>query len=124
MNEKQPVHVPWVIPISLASVAAAAKSQTSPSTSVGPYNFVFTRLAIATANSGGVFTITIKDESLTEQFMVSGVRSDVLVPADSKMVDLPRPWRFNAHSSIYVEATNNGGSTDSLYLALHGYLEK
>lgn len=123
MNAKQPVHVPWIIPISLASVASGAKDQTQ-GISVGPFNFIFTRLAIATENSGGVFTITIKDEAQSEQFMVSGVRSDILVPADSKMVDLPRAWRFNAHSSIYLEATNNGGSTDSLYLALHGYLEK
>ena len=118
------IAVPYVIPVTFAAVAAGVMSNTTPAINVGPYNFVWTRLAIQTANSGGVFSVMIKDVADSKNFMESAVRSNLLVPNDNKMVDIPRPGRFNAFSSIYVEATNNGGSQDSLYIALHGYLEQ
>lgn len=122
-EERFVLALPWVIPISLENVAAGALSTTVPSENVGPYNFVWTRLAIQTEETGGIFSVMIKDESESKNFMLNATRSNLLVPDDSHMVDLARPWVFKALSTIYVEATNEGAVQDSLYLALHGYLE-
>lgn len=113
--------VVWAIPITSASTAAGAQWSLSPSQAVGPFNFVWTRIAIQVTN---VWSILIKDEGASEQFMYAAVRSNLLVPDDAKMVDLVRPWTFKAHSAIGVTATNNGAAADILYMALHGYLEK
>lgn len=116
--------VPWVFPITSSAVAAATEWTLSPSQAVGPFNFVWQRISIQTSVSGGIWSIMIKDAGASEQFMYAATRSNLLVPDDSHMVDLVRPWVFKAHTAIEVIATNNGGAEDILYLALHGYLEK
>ena len=116
--------VAWVIPITSPSTAAATAWTLAPSQAVGPFNFVWTRISIQTSVADAVWTILIKDEGASEQFMYAAVRSNLLIPDDSHMVDLVRPWVFKAHSAIGVTATNTGAVADILYLALHGYLEK
>ncbi len=116
--------VPWTIDLTFSAVAAGATGYISPSTNVGPYNFVWTRLSLETANATGVFTLMLKDEADSKNFMLNAVRTSLLVPRDGYMVDLPRPWVFKAHTTIYAEATNQGGAVDTLYIALHGYLEQ
>lgn len=116
--------LPWVIPITSDATAAAATWTTTPSVAIGPYNFVWTRLAIQTKETNGIWNIMIKDEADSKNFMLSTVRSNLLVPADTHMVDLPRSWVFKGHTTIYVEATNVGSGEDILYMAFHGYLEQ
>ena len=116
--------VPWAFPITSASTAAATQWTLSPAQAVGPFNFVWTRISIQTLTSGGIWSILMKDKGASEQFMYAAIRSNLLVPDDSHMVDLVRPWVFKAHSAIGVVATNNGAGADILYIVLHGYLEK
>ena len=116
--------LPWVIPITSDATEADGTWTTTPSVSIGPYNFVWTRLAIQTTISGGIWSIMIKDEADSKNFMISAIRSNLLVPLDARMVDLPRSWVFKGHSTIYVEATNVGSEEDTLYMAFHGYLEQ
>lgn len=116
--------VPWTFPITSDATAVDVEWTLSPAQAVGPFNFVWQRISIQTLVSGGIWSIMIKDVGASEQFMYAAVRSHLLVPDDSHMVDLVRPWVFKAHSAIEIIATNNGDAEDTLYLALHGYLEK
>ena len=123
MEERQVSAVPWVIPITSASTLSGATWMLTPSQSIGPFNFVWTRLSIQTSVADAIWSIMIKDEASAENFMYAVVRSNLLVPDDSHMVDIVRPYVFKAFSTIYVEATNQ--SADGiLYMAFHGYLEK
>lgn len=116
--------VPWTFPITSDATAAGIEWTSAPSQAVGPFNFVWQRISIQTSVDGGIWSIIIRDAGASEQFMYAAIRSNLLVPDDSHMVDLVRPWVFKAHSAIEVIATNNGLAEDTLYLALHGYLEK
>lgn len=123
MEERQVLAVPWVIPITSATTANGVTWTLQPSQSVGPFNFVWTRLSIQTSVADAIWSIMIKDEAASENFMLAITRSNLLIPDDSHMVDIVRPWVFKAFSTIYVEATNQSAE-GILYLAFHGYLEK
>lgn len=123
MEERQVLAVPWVIPITSATTALDATWTLQPSQSVGPFNFVWTRLSIQTSVAAAIWSILIKDEAASENFMYTTTRTNLLVPDDSHMVDIVRPWVFKAFSTIYVEGTNRSAE-GILYIAFHGYLEK
>ncbi|MHC4397552.1 MAG: hypothetical protein ACYS1A_18065, partial [Planctomycetota bacterium] len=75
-EERAVLAVPWIIPITLTDIADGALGTTIPSTNVGPYNFVWTRIALNVSVANGVFTMLIKDEADSKNFMSAATRSD------------------------------------------------
>jgi len=124
VEQRMVLAIPWIIPITLADVADGALGTTVPSTPIGPYNFVWTRIALKVSVANGVFVVMLRDEADSKNFMSVAMRTDLIVPADSLMVDIPRPWVFKAHTTIYLEGTNGSGQQATLWVALHGYLEQ
>ena len=122
--------VPYSIGQTFTSVANNSSSATSPAVQIGPYNFVCTEIAIDMVSDSGYTTdvsAQIRDEGKSQYFTKDNIHLNAVRDNDTHKWILPVPWRFDAHSSIYIQVTNNdtgGVNVATIRLIFIGYLEQ
>lgn len=92
----------------------------SPAVLVGSIPFAWEELGAHWNTTNGDWEIKISDNGDNTAFSADKVPLTALVGDDKQPYQLRHPWIFSGGSSIYVEATNNGSGTDTLYLLFIG----
>jgi len=110
----------YMIEVALTAATVSATS-TSPAKPIGSYPFRWERLGAYWDATNGDWQIRISDNGAGQFFSSDEVPINALVgDVDQKPFELPEPYTFDKGSAIMVEATNNGGATDTLYLLFIG----
>lgn len=110
----------YCIPIELTA-GADATITTTPAVSVGSIPFQWEELGAMWDDTNGIWEIRITDNGLDRAF--SPERFEVATLCGSterEPYKLRKPWIFDAGSAIHVEAHNDGGAQDTLFLLFIG----
>lgn len=102
------------------TAATGASVVSSPAVLVGSIPFAWEQLGAHFNESNGDWEIKITDNGDNTSFSSVKVPLIALVGDNKQPYVLDHPWVFSGGSSIYVEATNNGSGTDTLYLLFIG----
>lgn len=109
----------YVIEVELTAATLTATS-TTPAAQIGSFPFVWEELGAYWNTTNGDWQIRISDNGANQFFSSSEIKVESLVGVEQRPYELRTPWRFEAGSGIMVEATNDGGATDTLFLAFIG----
>lgn len=109
----------YVIEVELTAGTLTATS-TLPAAQIGSTPFVWEQLGAYWNTTNGDWQVRISDNGANQYFSSMEFKVASLIGVEQKPFELPVPWRFEAGSGIMVEATNDGGATDTLYLAFIG----
>ena len=102
------------------TAGTGASVVSSPAVLVGSIPFAWEELGAHWNTTNGDWEIKISDNGDNTAFSADKVPLTGLVGDDKQPYVLKHPWIFSGGSSIYVEATNNGSGTDTLYLLFIG----
>lgn len=102
------------------TAGAGASVVSSPATLIGSIPFAWEELGAHWDESTGDWEIKITDNGDNTAFSAVKIPLIALVGDNKQPYVLRNPWVFDGGSSIYVEATNNGSSSDTLYLLFIG----
>lgn len=117
--DAQPGHE-YMINVEITATTGAS-AVNDPITMVGSLPFAWEELGAHWNTTDGDWEIKITDNGDATSFSSEKIQLASLVGTDDKQpYVLKHPWIFQGGSSIYVEATNNGSGTDTLYLTFIG----
>lgn len=109
----------FIIEVELTAAAAAATS-TLPALQIGSYPFVWEELGAYWNTTNGDWQIRISDNGANQYFSTMECKVAGLVGVEQKPYELRTPYTFLPGSGIMVEATNDGGAPDTLFLSFIG----
>lgn len=109
----------YVIEIELTAATLSAIT-TTPAQQIGSMPFVWEQLGAYWNTTNGDWQVRISDNSANQFFSSMEFKVAGLIGVDQRPFELPVPWTFMPGSAIFVEATNDGGATDTLFLSFIG----
>lgn len=102
------------------TAGAGLTTSTLPAQSIGSYPFVWQELGAYWDTTNGDWQIRISDNSANQYFSSMECKIAGLVGVEQKPYELRTPYTFLPGSGIMVEATNDGGAGDTLFLSFIG----
>lgn len=109
----------YMIAVELTATSGSSAAN-DPITLVGSLPFRWEELGANWNTTNGDWDVKITDLSNNVAFSSTKIKLISLVGDDKQPYELKHPWIFSAGSSIFVEATNKGTGTDTLYLVFIG----
>lgn len=109
----------YIYEIELTAATLSAIT-TAPAEPIGSNPFLWERLGAYWNTTNGDWQIRISDNGANKFFSSMEVKVASMIGAEQKPFELTVPYLFLAGSSIMVEATNDGGATDTLFLSFIG----
>lgn len=109
----------YIIEVELTAAAGAATT-TLPAQQIGDKPFVWEELGAFWNTTNGDWQVRISDNAANQYFSSMEVKVAGMVGVEQKPYELKTPYTFLPGSAIMVEATNDGGALDTLFLSFIG----